>query len=499
MQETLLRVESVTKVFGPTVAVNNVSIQINRGDILGLIGENGSGKSTLSSVIAGIHQPSEGTLFLKNKPYHPTSMIDALNNGVGMIVQEAGTVSGISIAENLFLGREHLFGKLLINKKKMIKASNLILKDIGMGHIDASKSIMRINMQDRKLVELAKVMMEVPDILIIDETTTALSQQGRQIVYDIIKRQVSDNKSVIFISHDLDEVMHVCTRITVLRDGKKIIDLNRNEFNIDLIKKSMIGRELVGHYYPPFNRVIEKTELVLQAKSIHTISGLSNFSIQLRKGEILGIGGISHCGMHELGKALFGADTVLSGDVLVNQNNRIMNVEDAIKHGIGYVSKDRDLEALVLDASIKDNIAICGLDFMKTSQIGLISMKKENLYVSKQIQALSIKCTSEDQLIQSLSGGNKQKVVFGKWVGRNSDILILDCPTRGVDIGVKAAMYRLMHDMREAGKSIIMISEELPELIGMSNRIVIMKDMKISQEITDPNKMTEEYLIEFMI
>lgn len=516
MSNVLLKIQNMYKNFGPTQALNNVELTVCRGEIRGFIGENGSGKSTLSSIVSGILQPTSGYMELNEVEHKPHSMIDALNKGIGMIVQEAGTVSGLTVAENMFLGREKefapkfikknkgvnkVFGGVFINNSQMTKEAQKALDSIG-ANIDASIVIDRLDMQDRKLVEVAKVVMANPDLLIIDETTTALSQEGREIVYQIMERWRLENKAVLFISHDLEEIMDKCTHLTVLRDGNIITTFEKNNFDEEEIKTAMIGREMVGDYYPPITAGLAEAEKVpvLSVLGLITVEGMEDLTFDLYKGEILGIGGMSHCGMHQLGRYLFGIDKPISGSVVhCESQTEIVNPRVAMKCGFGYVSKDRDKEALVLEASILDNIAISGLDKFQVSKAGLVVYSKERKYVDKQIDNLSIKCESPYQYTSSLSGGNKQKVVFGKWLGRNSDILILDCPTRGVDVGVKQAMYHLMDTMRKEGKSIIMISEELSELIGMSDRVLIMKDFKISGQVAERTEITEQNLFKYML
>lgn len=499
-KDPILSIKRMNKYFGPTRALNDVDMDIYRGEIRGLIGENGSGKSTISSIIAGIQPADSGEMFLKGKPYKPQNMIDAQNNGIGMVVQELGTISDISIAENIFLGRVNMFGKFgLVNGNKLNKAAKLALEKIGITNIDPANYINTLDLQDRKLIEVAKVINDDPEIFILDETTTALSQNGRAIVYDLIKKLKMDNRAVLFISHDLKELMEVCDTLTVLRDGKLITNLEREEFEESKIKQLMIGREMTGQYYRSDYNCYYSDEVVLEVDNLTTATGVENFSLELHKGEILGIGGLSHCGMHELGKAMFGVGKILAGSVRhVKSGEVIKNPITAMKHNIGYVSKDRDREALVLTASVKDNIVSAGYDRITTGKF-FISHKKEKQYVTKQISDLNIKCSSLDQYVQFLSGGNKQKVVFGKWVGRGSDILILDCPTRGVDVGVKAAMYQLLYEMKKEGKSIIMISEELPELIGMSDRLLILKDGKQTAELRRSPDLCESKIIDYMI
>lgn len=498
-KELLFEARKLCKNFGPTVALDHVDFKVFRGQISGLIGENGSGKSTITSIAAGMQPPTGGEMFFRGQPHKPSTMIEGINCGIGMIVQEQGTVPGISIAENIFLGEEAKFGKILINRKKMNQEAKKVLENIGFHDVDPSSPIESLDMQDRKLVEIAKTMYMNPEMLVVDETTTALSQHGRSIIYDIMKRMRADNKAVVFISHDLAELMEICDNLTVLRDGKLIATLDKENFDEDTIKRYMVGREMTGEYYRSDYDTSVSDEVVLKVDDLTTGEGmLMNFSLELHKGEILGVGGLSHCGMHELGKAIFGETTVIRGDVIdVATGDKITSAKSARNHGYGYVSKDRDKEALVLAESIEENILIAGYDKINNGPFLLPGAKKN--YVAKQIDELSIKCASSKQDVQYLSGGNKQKVVFGKWVGRGCDVLILDCPTRGVDIGVKAAMYQLIAEMKKKGTSILIISEELAELIGMCDRLLILKDGQQAAEFFRSRELSENQIINVMI
>jgi ribose transport system ATP-binding protein len=404
------------------------------------------------------------------------------------------------VAENLFIGEENRFRKFgLISKRRMNQAAREALQAIGF-ELDPAQPVDRLSMQERKLVELAKVMHAQPEMLIVDETTTALSQHGREILYRVMRKLKAENKAVLFISHDLPELLEVCDTLTVLRDGKFVATLDQAEMSEQKIKRLLVGREMSERYYREDYDGAYAPEVVLEAKTITTGTGLlENFSLELHRGEILGVGGLSHCGMHELGRALFGEEKLLTGAVThVTSGERITSPISAMKHQIGYVSKNRDVEALVLTASIQDNIVAAAYERV-TSAGGLIFPQREKDYVNRQIDFLGIKCASRHQNVQYLSGGNKQKVVFGKWVGRDCDILILDCPTRGVDVGVKAAMYDLIYQMKLKGKSILLISEELTELIGMSDRLLILKDGKQTGEFVRSQELTETTIIETMI
>lgn len=495
-KKTILEVKDMTKTFGSTVALNKVSLSVRSGEVLGLIGENGSGKSTVTSIIAGMQKADSGSMTFKSKPWNPKNMIEALDKGIGMIVQESGTVPGISVAENIFLGEVKQYAKHgFIDRLELLRSAQTVLDEIG-APISAADMTSSLDLQERKLVEIAKVWRRQPQILIVDETTTALSQKGRDIIYALMEKMKKQGKSVIFISHDLDEIMSKCDRLTVLRDGQIIRTFEADEFDQDAIRSSMIGREFKGSYYRDDWDGSFEDEVVLSIKHVNEGSQLKDFSLDVHKGEILGIGGLSDCGMHTLGKVMFGAVHPVSGSVEVH-GKPVKDEAMAMKEGIGYVSKDRDYESLVLNASINDNIASAGLD--KIAGHGIITPKAEAQYVNEQIKDLQIKCQNRHQYVSALSGGNKQKVVFGKWIGRGSDILILDCPTRGIDIGVKQMMYQLMYRLKKQGKTIIIISEEMAELIGMADRIIIIKDGVNMTEIPRESHPQEADIIQYMI
>ena len=500
MKKSILTLKNINKRFGSTIALRDVTLEVFPGEIRGLIGENGSGKSTISSIAAGMQKADSGEMTFNGKPWAPASMIDALQHGIGMIVQESGTIPGITVAENIFLAETAQFKtKLgLLNRKAMNRKADEALEAIGVDNVHGADLMATLNFQSRKLVEIAKVVMKQPQILVIDETSTALSHDGREIMYRLIKRFRDEGKAVLFISHDLDEIMEVCDTLTVLRDGNLIRSFTKDEFEPDAIRTSMIGRELQGDYYRSDFTPSRREEIAVKAEHVTVGGALKDVSITLHKGEILGIGGLSHCGMHTLGKVLFGAVKPDSGKAVLADGTEITSPHNAMKHSIGYVSKDRDVESLNLSASIRDNIAIAGFEQYAIGNF-LVLNSREKPYVQKQIDALSVKCSDMNQQVSALSGGNKQKVVFGKWIGRQSEILILDCPTRGVDIGVKQAMYQLMMKLKNEGRSILMISEEMPELMGMSDRIIIMKDGVITKEFARSATLSDAEIIKYMI
>ena len=493
----LLQVQDMYKNFGVTVALNHISFEVRKGEIRGLIGENGSGKSTVSSIIAGMQSATSGTMTYQGEPWAPTTMLQAEQAGITMIVQEAGTIPNISVAENLFLGHEKLFSNgPFVNQAKMNQAADALLDELGITELRGHMPTFSLDIQSRKLIEVAKAMYWKPKLFIVDETTTALSQRGRSLIYDLMKKLTAEGNAVLFISHDLDELMEQCDTLTVLRDGVIVGTLEHDEFDGNIIKQMMVGRELKDNYYRTDMDGYGE-EVVLRADCITTMEDILCLSLELHKGEILGIGGLSECGMHRLGKALFGAEEVVDGKVYVG-DTVVKNTRVAINNRMGYLSKDRDTESLWLAAPILDNIKSTG--YKVNRFFGpFISGRKEKKYVDKQIEDLSIKCASRYHAVDTLSGGNKQKVAMGKWLAADAEVLILDCPTRGVDVGVKAAIYKLIYDMKKAGKSIILISEELPELIGMSDRILIMRDGAIAHEALRTDKPTEGELINYML
>ena len=500
MKTPILEMKHIRKTFSSTVALGDVDLNVYAGEIRGLIGENGSGKSTISSIAAGMQKADSGEMLYHGRSWAPDSMIEALSGGIGMIVQESGTIQGVTVAENMFLGETEQFpGRLgSINRKAMNAKADEALEAVGIQNISGATPMGALDFQTRKLVEIAKVVMKDPEILVVDETTTALSQEGRRILYDLIKKYRDAGKAVLFISHDLEEIMEICDTLTVLRDGAIIRHFTKEEFDADQIRTSMIGRELQGDYYRSDCTPSHLDEVAAEVRNVTWGEALRDVSITFRKGEIVGIGGLSHCGMHPLGKILFGAIRPDSGEVVTGSGIKITSEAAAMRHNFGYVSKDRDVESLSLTASIRDNIAIAGMERYAVKNFLMLS-SREKPYVDKQIAELSIKCADRDQAVSQLSGGNKQKVVFGKWIGRGSEVLILDCPTRGVDIGVKRAMYQLMMELKKEGKSIIMISEEMPELMGMSDRLIIMKDGCITREFERSTDLSDTEIIKYMI
>ena len=499
MSEVRLQVKHVSKNFGITKALKDVSFNINKGEVHALIGENGSGKSTMTNMLTGIYTLESGQFILDGKEVHPKNQVEANEEGISIIVQELGTLSGLTVAENIFLGHEDQFVHLGIkNTAAMNKKANELLQSYGFDKIKAGDMIDDYNFEDRKLVEIVKATYFNPKIVVVDETTTALSQEGREELYKQMNRVRDNGNTVIFISHDLPEILDKSDTITILRDGVYIDTVKSADVNEDDLKKLMVRREVTGDYYRSDYGEKVSDEVVLSVKNV-TVPGLiEDISFDLHKGEILGFGGLSESGMHEIGKAIFGASYDREGEVVLADGTHINDIPTAIKHSIAYTSKDRDNESVVLNQSIGDNICLPSLDEL-ANKAHILSDKKRREFADKYAKQMSVKMNDVNQFVSNLSGGNKQKVVLARWIGKDSDIVVLDSPTRGIDIKVKQDIYQLMNQMRKNGKSIIMISEELMELIGMSDRIIIMKDGKISGELERNQNLDENGLISMMV
>ncbi len=500
-KEPIIEVRHMVKNFGPTRALRDVDVIFYRGEIRGLIGENGSGKSTITSIVAGMQKATSGEMFYKGEPWNPVSMVDAQLHGISMVLQEANTIPNCTVAENIFAGRfnEFAVANSFLSMKKVNKAAQELLDSFGLQRIRATDNINKYGFEDRKLIEIVRCVSDETEVFVVDETTTALSHEGRQILYKLIHKLRDEDKCVIFISHDMDEILEQCTDLTVLRDGEIIGHLNREEMDAPGAEKRirfmMVGREIGDAYYREDYDTSHLPEVALKLDHV-SVGSIKDFSLELHKGEIIGFGGLSGCGMHEIGRAAFGLEKLTAGKVTC-EGKEIKSCIDAIESGIGYISKNRDTEALILEGAIGENIVLPSISAL--SRATFISPKAEKKLSDGEIDSFRIKCYGGKQWVNTLSGGNKQKVSFSKWTAKKSEVLIMDCPTRGVDIGVKQFMYHVIAEMKRQGKSIILISEELGELIGMADKILIMKDFAVTKEFMRSPTLSETDIIEYMI
>ena len=494
----LLKAEHIDKRFGITHAVNDVSLTIAPGEVRALIGENGSGKSTFCQMLCGIYTIGGGTFTLDGEPMGVRNQVEANRLGVSIIVQEMGTLSGLTVAENIFLGHEDPFMHWGIKDAgAMTREAQRLLDEYGFGRIKAGAMIDNYNFEDRKLVEIVKATYMRPKILIVDETTTALSQNGRLELYKIMDATRSDGRSVIFISHDLREVLERSDTISILRDGEYIDTVRSADVSEDDLKRLMVGREIGSAYYrTDYGRPLSE-EVVLSVRGVTVPGQIEDITFDLHRGEILGFGGLSECGMHELGKAIFGASWDRTGSVTLSDGTEINDIPTAIRRSIAYASKDRDNESLIVNESIRNNVVLPSIEDL--AEAHLLKRRKLDRFAKEHAERMQTKMQHINQFVSDLSGGNKQKVVLARWLGKGSDILVLDSPTRGIDVKVKQAIYALMGELKEQGKSIIMISEEIPELLGMSDRILILKDGRVSGEFLRDPGLSEEDLIAKMV
>lgn len=495
-KELLLHAEKIDKSFGPTHAVDHVSLDFYKGEVHCLIGENGSGKSTFTNMLTGILPIGSGTFTLEGIDVAPKNQVDANHLGIAIIVQEQGTLDGLTVAENMFLGDEHQFMKNGIkNTGAMVKKAQELLDSYGFTYIKAADPIENYTFEERKLIEIVKSTWFNPKILVVDETTTALSQDGRYELFKVINRVRDHGDCVIMIDHDMDIVMSLADRISVLRDGEYIATVNKEDVDADKLKTLMVGRAMDGKYYRTDWGPSLAADVALSMRNVSVPGEIEDVSLDLHNGEILGIGGLSECGMHEVGKALFGASYDRTGEVELSDGTKIDSINTAIDHGIAYTSKDRDKESLLINDTIADNVTLPSL-----RDYGfIITNKKVRSEADTYAKQMSTKMVNVNQFVSALSGGNKQKVVIARWLAKSSHILLLDSPTRGIDIKVKADIYNLLDEMRRQGKAILIISEEIAELMGMCDRILIMKDHKIAKELARDPHLTDTDIIKYMI
>lgn len=493
----ILKATGIYKSFGATKALKNADLTIVEGEIHGLIGENGSGKSTLSSIIAGVQSYDEGSMEYMKAPYLPVDIFDAVQHGISMVGQEQCTFEEMTVAENIFVGKEDSFVKNgIVRTKKMVSEAGEILEKLNLQKIKPQDMLKRYDFEQRKLIELARALYYSPTLLIIDETSTTLGQNGRELLYKNMFRLKEEKKAVLFISHDIEEIMEICDRVTILRDGNIICTLEKKDFNAHEMKQYMVGRVIEENYYRTDYEGRLTDDVALEAQDICT-ELLKNVSVKLHYGEILGIGGLTDCGMHELGQILFGLKKPLRGVTKTGDGTVVKNSSVALAKQMAYISKNRDKEALMLASTIQENICLPSL---RRLQKGLIvSRRREREFTEEYTGLLKVKMNNIYQNVLYLSGGNKQKVAVAKWLGTDADIYIFDCPTRGIDVGVQSDIYDLLEDLKKKGKAILMISEELPELIGMSDRILVLKEGAVSAEFQRDRDLSESKLIHYII
>ena len=498
--EARIRVEGIVKRFGNTVANKNVTLSIMPGSVLGLAGENGSGKSTLASMICGMQKPDGGRMFKDGKEYVPENPIDANEKKVAMVVQELGIIGVLPPAVNMFLGKTDRFAKGgIIDFKALNKAAKEHFEKWNLPLIPFNIPTERLSIEHRKILELARALSCDPDFLVLDEISQALSQDNREVLYRFIKTFTGQGRSILMITHDLEEMMEVCDTISVLRDGEVIDTRSSAEFTIPQLQKEMIGREVSGDYYRDDMKEDYQDDLILKVTNLNFHEDVKKVNFELHKGEILGVCGLSDAGIHEFGKVLFGMEKGATGNIMdMTTGTELKSPQDLLNAGGAYLSKDRDADGLMLNASIASNLTMPNAKRL-SGTAGYLSPSKVREMNEHARKFFEIKCESVNSIVGSLSGGNKQKVNLSRWLVQDLKFIILDCPTRGVDIGVKAYIYGVLKEAKKNGMGIIMITDELTEAMGMADRILVMREHEQAGLLSRETDFTTEKLGEVML
>lgn len=488
-EQYLLEMKGVNKSFPGVKALQNVSLQLKAGEVHALLGENGAGKSTLIKVLGGIYHAEEGEIYIEGKKVEINGVTDARASGISIVHQELVLVPYMTVAENIFLGRE-LGTSMNVNHQKMKEEAQALLDAYEM-NIQADMLVEKLTIAQQQMVEIVKAISFNSKILVLDEPTSSISDKEVGFLFNTIRTLTKKGVGIIYISHKMSELDEICDRVTVMRDGQTVGTKVVKETTTDALIAMMVGRELTNYYTRDY---LEPGEVVLKCEHISDGKMARDASFELRKGEIIGFAGLVGAGRSETMKAIFGLAPKMTGDVYVKgQKVKITSPIEALKHGIALVPESRKTEGLYKVQSVKFNSTIQVLgQFIKNL---MVNSKKEEEITQKYIDLMATKTPSQDQIIGNLSGGNQQKVMIGRWLATDPEILILDEPTRGVDVGAKAEIYSIMNDLVKKGMSIIMISSELPEILGMSDRIYVMSEGVVtgclSHEEADQEKIMQ--------
>jgi ribose transport system ATP-binding protein len=489
--EILLRVEGVSKSFPGVQALDKVSFELRRGEVHALVGENGAGKSTLMKILSGVYRPNEGRIVYKGREVAFRDSNEASAVGIEIIYQELNLVPHLSVAQNIYIGREPRTRLGYIDDRRMISDARALLSRLKMD-IDPALRLNRLSIAKQQMVEIAKALSKDSDVLIMDEPTSALTESEIDELFKIIHELRDRGVGVIYISHRLEELKHIVDRVTVIRDGCRIDTRDFASVSLAEIVAVMVGRKL-EKMFPPRGNVPTRKKL-LEVRGLSRPGVLDDVSFDLYEGEILGIAGLMGAGRSELARAIFGADRTSSGTVAKEGRTlAIRSPADAVRHGIAYLSENRKEEGLAVKMRLDQNVTMANLGAV-CSPLGVISGRRETAVTERFIEELSIKTPSPRQLINNLSGGNQQKAVVAKWLFRESGILIFDEPTRGIDVGAKYAIYELIASLAARGVGVIMISSELPEILGMTDRVLVLHEGRVSAVLETAGTCQEEIL-----
>lgn len=484
--------KGITKAFSGNVVLQDVEFSLVEGEIHALMGENGAGKSTLMKILSGIYTRDTGKVLVDGESFTFTSPKDAEKKGIHVIHQELNILPHLSVAENLFLGKEKTFGRTgFLKSRQMNEEASSILSKLGL-NVDVRQPAGRLSVGKQQIIEIAKAINSDAKYIVMDEPTAALTDREIQTLFETIRELKAKGISFVYISHRMEEIFSLCDRITILRDGQYVGVREIKNTTFDEIVQLMVGREL-GERFPSRNATIG--EVALKVENLNCVDACENVNFELRKGEVLAFAGLMGAGRTEVAQAIFGYRKKQSGTISIQGKTvKIKNPIQAMQHGIGFLTEDRKTEGLVLDFSIKENVFLTNLKGI--AKAGIIQSKVEEQETIKFIKQLKIRCAGPTQTVSSLSGGNQQKVVIAKWLGTKPDILILDEPTRGVDIGAKKEIYAIMNQLAEAGVAILMISSELPEVIGMADRVLVMHEGK-QTAILQKDELTQETIMHY--
>ena len=479
----------IEKSFGANSVLRGVDFDIKSGEVHALMGENGAGKSTLMNILTGLHKADAGEIMVDGKQQQFTNPKEAEEYGISFIHQEMNTWPDMTVLENLFIGKEptNRFG--LIQTKKMKEQANKIFQDLGI-NIALQTDVRELSVGQQQMIEIAKSLMTNAKVIVMDEPTAALTEREIDTLFKLIHTLTEKGVAIVYISHRMEEIFKISNRITVMRDGVSIDTSLTKETTNDEVVRKMVGRELED-YYP--QKIAEIKEAILEVKGLTQKGRFEDISFSVKSGEILGFSGLMGAGRTEIMRAIFGIDSFQTGEILLEGKKLTIKApSDAIAQGIGFLTENRKEEGLVLDYSLRDNISLPSIDGFK--KFGIIDTKAESSFALLLMERLKVKATSEMDAASSLSGGNQQKVVLAKWIGIGSKVLILDVPTGGVDVGAKREIYQLMNELADRGVAIIMVSSDLPEILGVSDRVLVVHEGKIAGELSKADATEEKIM-----
>ncbi len=490
MNDNLLEIKNLSKSFGKNKVLSGINITLKKGSVLGLMGENGAGKSTMMKCLFGIYEQDEGQFFLDGKPIDFKSPKEALENGVSMVHQELNQCLDRTVMDNLFLGRyPKKFG--VVDEKRMFRESSRLFSSLKM-NVNPNVIMRTMSVSQRQMVEIAKAVSYNAKIIVLDEPTSSLTEPEINKLFAIVRDLRSKGVSFVYISHKMDEIFQICDEVSVLRDGNMVYQKTTLDAKMDELISAMVGRSL-DKRFPDVDNTPGEDYLEIKNLSTKYSPQLEDISFTVKKGEIFGLYGLVGAGRSELLESIFGVRTISKGEIILNGRSvRFSSPKDAMAYNFAMVTEERKLNGMFGKDTIEFNTCITNLEQYK--KFGILSSRKMRDAANREIKKMHTKCVSADELITSLSGGNQQKVIIGKWLEREPDILLLDEPTRGIDVGAKYEIYQLIIQMAKEGKTIIVVSSEMPEILGITNRIAVMSNHRLAG-IVNTNETDQEALL----